>query len=161
MQNTPNPSQLAPGQLKALYPYQYSCPDVQPMGFTRRWMSAIVDICQEVNVLSHGHLSHHEFQWVGFKEKFGVGRFHHLLRALYDPLGEAPDSPETAKLKADLLAIKLSAVVLTKTLCMVCCQSGELVNAPWLLTLCPAHESDQYGGGHASRAITTVSAREV
>lgn len=141
MQNTPNPSQLTPGQLKALYPYQFSGPGVHRMSFARGWMPTIETMCHEVDELLHGHLAHHAFQWMGFKEKFGVGRFHYLLRALDDPLGEAPDSPETANLKAGLLAIKFKAEERTKSLCMVCGKPGELVDAPWLLTLCPAHEA--------------------
>lgn len=141
MQNTPSLSQLTPCQLKALYPYQFSGPRVQPMGFARGWMPVIVDMCHEVDALLHGHLDYYAFQWMGFKEKFGVGRFHYLLRALDAPLGEAPDAPETANLKAGLLAIKFKAEERTKSLCMVCGQRGELVDAPWLLTPCPAHEA--------------------
>lgn len=141
MQNTPSLSQLTPGQLKALYPYQFSGPNAQRLRFALGWMSVIVDMCHEVDALLHGHLDYYAFQWMGFKEKFGVGRFHYLLRALDDPLGEAPDSPETAKLKTELLAIKLRAEERMKSLCMVCGQRAELVDAPWLLTLCLEHEA--------------------
>lgn len=140
MQNKPNLIQLTPGQLKALYPYQFAGPGVRRLGFARGWMLVIVEMCHEVDALMRGHLDHYAFQWMDFKEKFGVGRFHYLLRALDDPLGEAPDSPETAKLKADLLAIKLRAEEHTKSLCMVCGQTAQLVDAPWMLTLCPEHE---------------------
>lgn len=56
MQNKPSLSQLAPGQLKALYPYQFSGPGVQPLGLARGLMPVIVDMCHEVDALLHTYL---------------------------------------------------------------------------------------------------------
>lgn len=140
MQNRSHPIQLTPGQLKALYPYQFAGPGVQRLRFAQGWMLVIVEMCQEVDALIRGHLDHYAFQWMDFKEKFGVGRFHYLLRALGDPLSEAPDSLGMANLKADLQGIKLRAEERTKSLCMVCGQTAQLVDTPWMLTLCPRHE---------------------
>ena len=56
MQNIPNLSQLTPGQLKALYPYQFSGPNAQWLGIARGWMPVIVGMCHDVDEPMHGHL---------------------------------------------------------------------------------------------------------
>lgn len=135
------PEPLTPGQLKTLYPYQFSGPGVRWMSFARGWMPPIVDMCHEVDALLRGRFERYAFEWVDFKEKFGIGRFQYRLVVLADPDGDGPDSAETTYVKKALLDIKLRAEVRTKSLCMVCGQPGALVDASWKLTLCPDHEA--------------------
>lgn len=141
MQNKPSPTRLTPGQLKALYPYQFSIPGVRRMSFARGWMPAIESMCHEVDVLLRGRLDRYSFEWVDLKEKFGIGRFQYRLVVLADPDGDGMDSAETSYIKTSLRDIQHRAEMLTKSLCMVCGQPGALVDASWKLTLCPEHEA--------------------
>ncbi len=135
------PAPLTPGQLKVLYPYQFSGPGVRWMSFARGWMPAIETMCHEVDALLLGRFDRYRFEWVDFKEKFGMGRFQYQLVVLADPDGDGPDSTETSYVKKALKEIKHRAEVRTKSLCMVCGQHGALVDAPWMLTLCTEHEA--------------------
>lgn len=140
MQNKPNLIQLTPGQLKALYPYQFAGPGVQRLGFARGWMLVIVEMCHEVDALMRDRLDLYSFTWVQFKEKFGVPQFVYRLRVLSDESGDEPESQEMLELRQRLQAIRLKAEMQARTLCMACGQQAHLVDTPRMLTLCPEHE---------------------
>lgn len=141
------PGPLTPGQLKTLYPYQFSGPGVRWMSFARGWMPAIETMCYEVDALMRGRFDRYSFEWLDFKEKFGIGRFSYRLVVLADPDGDGPDSAETTYIKKALLDIKLRAEARTKSLCMVCGQPGELIrDMDWLTTLCPEHAAMERAG---------------
>ena len=131
---------LTPGQLKALYPYQFSAPGVARLDFAAGWMPVVVSMCRAVDVLMRDRLDRYSFVWIQFKEKFGAARFAYQLRVHSDESGDEPESPETRELRQRLLEIRLKAEIQTRTLCMVCGQPAQLVDTPWMLTLCPEHE---------------------
>lgn len=134
------PVVLTPGQLKALYPYQFASPDAIYLHFARGWMPVMADMCREVDELMRGRLDRYSFSWVQFKEKFGIGRFYYHLRLLSDPDGSQEDSPETTELRRAILEVKLRAEERTASLCEFCGQPGEMVaDAPWRATLCADH----------------------
>ncbi len=140
MQNKSNPIHLTPGQLKALYPYQFRGPAVIDLEFARGWMPVMADMCREVDELMRGRLDRYSFSWVQFKEKFGTGRFYYHLRVLADPARSQKDSPETTELRQAILEVKLRAKERTASLCEACGQPGELIrDEGWLSTLCPEH----------------------
>lgn len=56
MQNKSNPIHLTPGQLKALYPYQFRGPAVIHLEFARGWMPVMADMCREVDELMRERL---------------------------------------------------------------------------------------------------------
>lgn len=147
MQNKPNPFQLPPGQLKALYPYQFAGAGVQRLGFARGWMPFIVEMCHEVDALMRDRLDLYSFTWVQFKEKFGVPQFVYRLRVLSDESGDEPESQETLELRQRLQAIRLKAEMQARTLCMACGQQAQLVDTPRILTLCQQHEDIHRRGG--------------
>lgn len=131
---------LTPGQLKALYSYQFSAPGGSRLDFAAGWMPVIVSMCREVDTLMRDRLDRHSFVWIQVKEKFGTARFAYQLRVHSDESGDEPESPETCELRQRLLEIRLKAEMQTRTLCMVCGQPPQLVDTPWMLTLCPEHE---------------------
>lgn len=131
---------LTPGQLKALYPYQFSDPGVTRLDFSAGWMPVIVSMCREVDAHMRDRLDRYSFVWIQFKEKFGTARFAYQLRELSDESGDKPESPETLDLRQCLQEVKLKAETQARTLCMVCGQPAQLVDTPRLLTLCPEHE---------------------
>ncbi len=140
------PGPLTPGQLKALYPYQFAGPGVRWFSFARGWMPVIETMCHEVDALLRGRLDRYGFEWVDFSEKFGSSRFQGRLIVLADPDGNDEDSAETTYLRKGLLDIKLLAQARTAVLCMVCGRPGALVEAPWKLTLCQEHEAAHQRG---------------
>lgn len=141
------PGALTPGQLKALYPYQFASPDVIYLHFARGWMPVMADMCREVDQLMRGRLDRYSFSWVQYKEKFGTGRFYCCLRLLADPDGSQEDSPETTELRRAILEVKLRAEARTASLCEACGQPGELIrDEGWLSTLCPEHAAMQRRG---------------
>lgn len=135
-----SPVVLTPGQIKALYPYQFASPDVIYLHFARGWMPVMAEMCREVDELMRGRLDRYSFSWIQFKEKFGIGRFYYQLRLLSDPDGTKKDSPETSELRRAILEVKLRAQARTASLCEACGQPAELIrDQGWLATLCPEH----------------------
>ena len=151
---------LTPGQLKALYPYQFSALGVTRPEFAAGWMPVVVSMCREVDALMRDRLDRYSFVWIQFKEKFGSARFAYQLRELCDESGDASESPETRELRQRLLEIRLKAEMQTRTLCMVCGQPAQLVDTPWMLTLCPEHEEVHRRGERLS-AYLDDQGREV
>lgn len=142
MQNKSHPSHLTPGQLKALYPYQFASPNVIDVHFARGWMPVMADMCREVDELMRGRLDRYSFSWVQFKEKFGTGRFYYHLRVLADPDSDRSqkESLETNELRQAIQEVRLRAEARTASLCEACGQPGELIrDEGWLSTLCPEH----------------------
>lgn len=134
------PGPLTPGQLKALYPYQFAGPGVRWFSFAHGWMPVIETMCHEVDVLVRGRLDRYSFEWLDFKQKFGVGRFYYRLTVLSDPDRNSEDSDETKYLRARLLDIVFRAEERTASLCEFCGQPGEMVaETAWRATLCPEH----------------------
>lgn len=149
-----------PGQLKALYSYQFSAPGGSRLDFAAGWMPVIVSMCREVDARMRDRLDRHSFVWIQFKEKFGAARFAYQLRVHSDESGDEPESPETCELRQRLLEIRLKAEMQTRTLCMVCGQPALLVDTPWMLTLCPEHEEVHRHGERLS-AYLDDDGREV
>lgn len=149
-----SPVVLTPGQIKALYPYQFASPDVIYLHFARGWMPVMADMCREVDELMAGKLDRYSFGWVQFKEKLGTGRFHYHLRLRSDPDGNKKDSPKTAELRRAVLEVKLRAQERTASLCEVCGQPAELIrDQGWLATLCPEHAAMLRRGERLSSAL--------
>lgn len=160
MQDEDSELPLTPGQLKALYPYQFSAPGVARLDFAAGWMPVVVSMCRAVDALMRDRLDRYSFVWIQFKEKFGAARFAYQLRELCDESGDEPESPETRELRQRLLEIRLKAELQTRTLCMVCGQPAQLADTPWMLTLCPEHEEVHRRGERLS-AYLDDQGREV
>lgn len=156
LQPVPGASQavLTPGQLKALYPYQFAGRVIY-LHFARGWMPVMADMCREVDELMRGRIDRYEFFWIQFKEKFGIGRFYFTFRDMADPYGQQEEySPEAAELRRALLEVKLRAEGRTASLCEVCGQPAELIrDQGWLSTLCPEHAAMLRRGERLSSAL--------
>jgi hypothetical protein len=140
---------MTPNELKLRFPYQFKNLDPSALAFAPGWMPVIVCMCHEVDDVMEGQLQDYSFYWVLFKEKFGQPRFVYRFMALEDELGNKKgDSVVCNAMRERLMSIRHKAESLAREMCMVCGAPGELVDEPWMLTLCKRHEDAHRRGEH-------------